>query len=87
MDYISLNVIWLIANGVLAVLYKTILSKELASRQLFKLGNSSVPFLQTLDKAEGKQIIAVIIFVIFTIITIKKYTRDREKDALGIYFR
>ena len=84
MDYVSLNVMWAVANGVLAVLYKTVLSKMLADKVLLELGKTSIPFLQNIDKVYARQVIAVIIFIIFTMITIKKYNRDREKDAVGL---
>ena len=83
MDYIALNVSWIIANIVLEVLSRTILSNILGSRQLMQLGKTSIPFLQTLDKTDAKHILAVIIFVVFTLITIKKYNREKDKDALG----
>lgn len=84
MDYVSLNVVWAIANAVLAVLYKTVLSEILGNRELLKLGNSSIPFLQKIDKMDARQIIAIAIFIIFTAVTIKKYNRDREKDVVGL---
>lgn len=86
MDYIALNVAWIVANGVLAVLYKTIISQLFGSRQLQKIGKLSIPFLKTLDKMDARRLIAIAIFVIFTIITIKKYSREKEesKDIIGL---
>ena len=86
MDYISLNVTWIIVNGVLEVLYRTILVNILGSSQLTKLGNTALPFLKTLDKLTAKRILASLIFVIFSVITIKKYNREKEEamDTFGL---
>lgn len=83
MDYIALNVAWFVANIVLLILNKTILSKILGSRQLMQLGNTSIPFLQTLDKTDARQMLSVLLFVIFVLITINKYNKDRDKDIVG----
>lgn len=84
MDYISLNVTWIIVNGVLEVLYRTILVNILGSSQLTKLGNTTLPFLKTLDKLTAKRLLAVIIFLVFTGVTIKKYNREKE-DAMDTF--
>lgn len=84
MDYVSLNVTWVIANGVLAVLYKTILSEMLGNKILFELGKSSNEFLRKLDKTDARQLLALLIFIIFTLITIKMYGSEREKNPLGM---
>lgn len=86
MDYISLNVSWIVANGVLAILYKTIIVNLFGSRQLSKLGKLSLPFLQTLDKMDARRILAVAIFASFAIISFKKYNREKDdsKDFIGL---